>query len=46
MERGNWMREGMWKALRWSRIRCERDRRDGKMAMKMNGNLYLMGVWR
>lgn len=28
------------------RNRCGEDKMDGQMAMRMNGNLQLMGVWR
>jgi hypothetical protein len=42
VEEGNWEREGMGDSLSG----VGKDRRDGQMAMRMNGNLQWTGVRR
>jgi hypothetical protein len=46
VEEGKWEGEGMGKGMGCSGSCVGKDRRDGKMAMKMNGNLQLTGVKR
>jgi hypothetical protein len=44
MEGGNWVGEGMRRATgEVSGLDVGRDRGDGQMAMRMNGNLQLVG---
>jgi hypothetical protein len=44
MEGGNWMGKGMGRGIRWFRFRCGEGKMNGQMAMRMNGNLQLMGL--
>ena len=44
MEGGNWVKEEMRRGMGSSGSGVGKDRRDGQMARKINGNLPLMGV--
>ena len=46
MEGGNWVEDGMGMGMGRLRIRLEFNRRDGQMAIRMNGNLQLTEVRR
>lgn len=41
---GNWVGKGIGRGMGGSELGVEKGRRDGQMAMRMNGNLQLVGV--